>query len=161
MLSLSSIWRDLAYWGYVSGVKDSKSVSPSTITLGTEDVRALFTRGVTRVAERKYVIGLILECFSADLSSARRKFAEAEFWVMPVQLETRSFIEAVVLEDAQLSLPDLPEEEEDSVPLWLRTRRRFTKRQMAHLSPRLGLLNNLPMSIPFQTRLMVFRKFVE
>jgi ubiquitin-protein ligase E3 C len=47
-----------------------------------------------------------------------------------------------------------------TVPLWLRARANFTKRQMAHISPRLGLLNNLPMTVPFRTRLEVFRQFV-
>ena len=46
------------------------------------------------------------------------------------------------------------------IPPWARARQRFTKRQMAFLSPRLGLLNNLPMAVPFKTRLEVFRLFV-
>lgn len=45
VLELAGIWRDLAFWGYMNGVAGLKS--------GSEDVRALFTRGVTRVAERK------------------------------------------------------------------------------------------------------------
>lgn len=58
------------------------------------------------------------------------------------------------------------EESEDAlatgnVPRWAQARQRFTKRQMAYISPRLGLLNNLPMAVPFQTRLEVFRQFVE
>lgn len=50
VLDLSTIWRDLAYWGFMAGV--SAADSP-TRGVGTEEVRSLFTRGVTRVAERK------------------------------------------------------------------------------------------------------------
>lgn len=45
---LSTIWRDLAFWGYMNGVAEH----PSS-TSGTDEVRSLFTRAVTRVAERK------------------------------------------------------------------------------------------------------------
>lgn len=31
---------------------------------------------------------------------------------------------------------------------------------MAYISPRLGLLNNLPMAVPFTTRLKIFRNFI-
>jgi ubiquitin-protein ligase E3 C len=49
----------------------------------------------------------------------------------------------------------------EELPRYARARQRWTKRQMAFISPRLGLLNNLPMAVPFQTRLQVFRQFVE
>ena len=32
---------------------------------------------------------------------------------------------------------------------------------MAYISPRLGLLNNLPMVLPFSTRLEIFQRFIE
>lgn len=50
VLDLSTIWRDLAYWGFMEGVSSGESPSRGP---GTEEVRSLFTRGVTRVAERK------------------------------------------------------------------------------------------------------------
>ena len=46
------------------------------------------------------------------------------------------------------------------LPSRAQARQWFTKRQMARISPRLGLLNNLPMAVPFRTRLEVFRQFV-
>ena len=70
-------------------------------------------------------------------------------------------------EDAELALPNANEEESEAVlaagqiPHWALARQRFSKRQMAYISPRLGLLNNLPMAVPFQTRLEVFRQFVQ
>ena len=51
VLEMAAIWRDLAFWGYMAGV-----APPGQTPLkgrGTEDARSLFTRGVTRVAERK------------------------------------------------------------------------------------------------------------
>lgn len=53
VLDLSTIWRDLAYWGFMGGVAGADGDGPSPRGHGTEEVRSLFTRGVTRVAERK------------------------------------------------------------------------------------------------------------
>jgi ubiquitin-protein ligase E3 C len=50
VLEIAGIWRDLAYWGYMGGVASGTS---SQKGVGTEEVRGMFTRGVTRVAERK------------------------------------------------------------------------------------------------------------
>lgn len=65
----------------------------------------------------------------------------------------RNFIEAVQYEDDELEQGAMSE-----TPRW--GPRHITRRQIASVSPRLGLLNNLPMSVPFQTRLLVFRQFV-
>ncbi|OCF32551.1 ubiquitin-protein ligase E3 C [Kwoniella heveanensis BCC8398] len=165
ILELAGIWRDLAFWGYINGVNSASSTSASDVRdigagagkasagrLGSEEVRGLFTRGVTRVVER----------------SARRKFADPDFWVMRSQMDMRGFVEAAShfgrFEDAELTSSgdaDVEMSESATLPRWARARQRFTKRQMAYISPRLGLLNNLPMSVPFQTRLEVFRKFIE
>ena len=37
----------------------------------------------------------------------------------------------------------------------------INKRQLAYLSPRLGVLNNIPFAIPFDVRVEIFRKFVQ
>jgi ubiquitin-protein ligase E3 C len=49
ILELGAIWRDLAFWGYMIGI------SPDSlyVNVGDEDARALFTKGVTRLAARK------------------------------------------------------------------------------------------------------------
>nr|XP_018265401.1 ubiquitin-protein ligase E3 C [Kwoniella dejecticola CBS 10117]OBR87559.1 ubiquitin-protein ligase E3 C [Kwoniella dejecticola CBS 10117] len=153
ILELAGIWRDLAFWGYMNGVADpaTKATSGAGSQMqnrGNEEVRGLFTRGVTRVVER----------------NARRHFADPDFWVMKSQLDLKGFVEAAVYEDAELAQSnDVDTEMADSstLPRWARARQKFTKRQLAYISPRLGLLNNLPMSVPFQTRLEVFRKFIE
>jgi ubiquitin-protein ligase E3 C len=37
---------------------------------------------------------------------------------------------------------------------------RISKRHMAYISPRLGVLNNIPFAIPFDVRVAIFRTFV-
>lgn len=37
----------------------------------------------------------------------------------------------------------------------------MSKRQVATLSPRLGVLNNIPFAIPFETRVSIFRSFIQ
>lgn len=63
------------------------------------------------------------------------------------------------LEDGQLA--EMDEDESVGTPRYVRSRQRFSRRTMAFLSPRLGLLNNLPMTVPFQTRAEVFRGFIQ
>jgi len=87
-------------------------------------------------------------------------FATFVFFRCPILIAYHSF------EDAELTQPDNEEEVEAAlaagqIPRWAQARQRYTKRQMAYISPRLGLLNNLPMAVPFQTRVEVFRQFVE
>ena len=57
-----------------------------------------------------------------------------------------SFIAAAVFEEQQIKQPV------GASPL--------TKRQVAYMSPRLGVLNNIPFSIPFEVRVSIFRHFV-
>lgn len=193
VLELSVIWRDLAFWGYMAGVHSAggqpgmASAGVSTISgasgsdmRGSEEDRALFTRGVTRLTERKYVSSLaqtLVPCgeapFGKSISqltcpSARRKFAPEEHWPMPGLKDLSGFVEAAVLEDAQLFNPaEIESEEQQSnnhggnTRGRLAARQRFSKRQVAFMSPRLGLLNNLPMAVPFVVRLKVFDQLVK
>lgn len=39
--------------------------------------------------------------------------------------------------------------------------RPYTRRPIADLSPRLGVLNNIPFAIPFEARVKIFRSFIE
>lgn len=101
------------------------------------------------------------------LRSARRRFTPPNFWHMTSMFDLPSFIEAVCVEEQQLEGQDqdaMDEDEDDTtqrVPLALIQRRRqISKRQMALISPRLGLLNNLPMTIPFAARVEIFNEFI-
>lgn len=93
--------------------------------------------------------------------SSRRPFLPDDHWVMITRNEQDAFIEAAVAEDQNLMSGDEGEIPENELPRHTRARQRLTKRQMAYLSPKLGLLNNLPMTVPFITRLEIFRQFVE
>ena len=194
VLELSVIWRDLAFWGYMAGVRSAggqpgqagtggasmSSGAGGSDMRGSEEDRALFTRGVTRLTERKYVSSLartLVSCteapFGTSMSqltcpSARRKFAPEEHWPMPGLKDLSGFVEAAVLEDAQLFNPaEIESEEQQSNNQGgntrgrLTARQRFSKRQVAFMSPRLGLLNNLPMAVPFVVRLKVFDQLVK
>jgi ubiquitin-protein ligase E3 C len=41
------------------------------------------------------------------------------------------------------------------------TLKRFSKRQMAQISPRLGVLNNIPFAISFDDRVGILRRFID
>ena len=36
----------------------------------------------------------------------------------------------------------------------------LSKRQLASISPRLGILNNIPFAVPFEVRVSIFRSFI-
>lgn len=60
-----------------------------------------------------------------------------------------SFVEAAILEEQSFSSPNSE----------LKSRI-LNKRQLASISPRLGILNNIPFAIPFAVRVTIFRHFV-
>lgn len=61
-----------------------------------------------------------------------------------------SFVEAAVFEEQQLKETSVPSTRH--IPL--------SKRQVSYLSPRLGVLNNIPFAIPFEVRVSIFRHFI-
>ncbi|CDO70815.1 hypothetical protein BN946_scf184801.g6 [Trametes cinnabarina] len=79
---------------------------------------------------------------------SRRPFTPPDHWHMTSQLDVNSFIQAAIFEEKQLSQP----ENGRAAAL--------SKRQIAYLSPRLGVLNNIPFAIPFDVRVGIFRQFV-
>lgn len=105
--------------------------------------------------------------------SARRKFAPTDYWIVRGHYEYREFVAQVCEEERELE--ENREDEEDEVMpdandgteqdfrarfgSLIRSRRNISRKQMALISPRLGLLNNLPMTIPFMTRVKIFNTF--
>lgn len=74
---------------------------------------------------------------------------------------SRCAVPDIRYEDAELAnSQDAELDARTDLPRWARQRQRYSKRQMAYISPRLGLLNNLPMAVPFTTRLKIFRNFI-
>ncbi|KAH8114432.1 HECT-domain-containing protein [Phellopilus nigrolimitatus] len=85
---------------------------------------------------------------------SRRPFTPPDHWLISSQLDMTSFVDAAVYEEQALST------DEDASPSTRHGGRALSKRQLAHLSPRLGVLNNIPFAIPFATRVEIFRQFV-
>jgi ubiquitin-protein ligase E3 C len=61
-------------------------------------------------------------------------------------IDIASFAEAAIVEEQQFVRPDGV--------------RSFSRRTIADLSPRLGVLNNIPFAIPFEARVNIFRAFI-
>ncbi|KAI0771097.1 HECT-domain-containing protein [Trametes elegans] len=80
---------------------------------------------------------------------SRRPFTPPDHWLVTAQLDMVSFIQAAIFEEKQLSQPDEG-----------RASASMSKRQIAYLSPRLGVLNNIPFAVPFDVRVGIFRQFV-
>ncbi|KAJ7683722.1 hypothetical protein B0H17DRAFT_1073869 [Mycena rosella] len=76
---------------------------------------------------------------------SRRPFTPPDHWLVSTQIDLRSFVEAALFEEQQISTSHA---------------RAATARQIARLAPRLGILHNIPFSIPFSTRVQVFRSFI-
>ncbi|KAG9308894.1 HECT-domain-containing protein [Chiua virens] len=90
----------------------------------------------------------ITKCLQAiHARESRRPFMPEDHWQLSSQIDMNSFIEAAVYEEQQV--------DESSVP------RSSARRQLVRLSPRLGVLNNIPFAIPFETRVHIFRRFVQ
>lgn len=83
---------------------------------------------------------------------------------MTSQFDLASFIQSVVYEDQQLDTredqPADPRSGEDDAGR-SRHKLNLTKRQMSFISPRLGVLNNIPFVLPFENRVQIFRQFVD
>ncbi|KAF8805019.1 HECT-domain-containing protein [Phlegmacium glaucopus] len=79
---------------------------------------------------------------------SRKPFVPPAHWLVMSELDMQSFIEAAILEEQQISKPDS------------QFSRTLSKRQIAVMSPRLGILNNIPFAIPFEVRVSIFRHFV-
>ncbi|GBE82990.1 HECT-domain-containing protein [Sparassis latifolia] len=89
----------------------------------------------------------ITKCLQAiHARDSRRPFTPADHWLITSQVDMTTFVQAAVFEERQIAQP------EGTRPL--------SKRQVAYLSPRLGVLNNIPFAIPFETRVSIFRHFI-
>ncbi|KZT44623.1 ubiquitin protein ligase [Sistotremastrum suecicum HHB10207 ss-3] len=118
-------------------------------------VFALFTELDQRGLQQQGIRGLRMtwemirergtQCLQAIHSrDSRRPFVPTDHWLRTGEMDLKTFVEAALAE-------------EDDLVAGART---LTKRQLALLSPRLGILNNIPFAIPFDTRVSIFRRFV-
>ncbi|KAG8876937.1 hypothetical protein FRB97_003808 [Tulasnella sp. 331] len=88
----------------------------------------------------------LTKCLKAiHTRDSRRKFTHKDHWLMTSHIDIQSFCEAAIFEEQKLDRT---------------SSRSLSKRQMAYISPRLGVLNNIPFAIPFSARVEIFRDFV-
>ncbi|CCM05435.1 uncharacterized protein FIBRA_07654 [Fibroporia radiculosa] len=89
----------------------------------------------------------LTKCLQAiHVRDSRRPFTPTGHWLVTSQVDMATFVQAAVLEERNLAVPE--------------GARMLSKRQIAYMSPRLGILNNIPFAIPFEVRVSIFRHFV-
>ncbi|KAL7326000.1 ubiquitin-protein ligase (E3) [Mucor circinelloides] len=88
------------------------------------------------------------------MRDSRRNFCPQDHWLIP-DLDTDNFSTEAVAEEFNL---ESEQQQEKNTPL--RPLRMLSKGRLAVISPRLGLLNNIPFVIPFEQRVEIFRMFV-
>lgn len=163
VISFAGLLRNLAFGLYwTEGQADIKQGFVVGTHVSLEDLRALATR-------------LLQQIYIRD---SRRPFCQPGFWSMTSTFDLRSFIQTVVYEESRLeevredqlnNLPHLTSMDPDmdlvERPSPSSTNRgaraRVSQRQLAFISPRLGVLNNIPFVIPFEQRVAIFRTFIE
>ncbi|KAF8638999.1 hypothetical protein AX17_001801 [Amanita inopinata Kibby_2008] len=90
----------------------------------------------------------VTKCLTAiHARDSRKPFVPPDHWLVSSQIDMESFIEAAIFEEQKLT--------DDGYVAGL-----LSKRQVAVMSPRLGILNNIPFAIPFEVRVSIFRHFV-
>lgn len=107
--------------------------------------------------------------FLSTFSSSRKRFCSKDHWLLSMPLNMQSFQQAVILDAESLSREEENEDRDDMRPNaednGSRRQRSINRRQgssqLARLSPRLGVLNNIPFVIRFEDRVAIFRSFVE
>lgn len=93
----------------------------------------------------------LTKCLQAiHARDSRRPFMPQNHWHVDTQIDMSSFIDAAVHE----------EQETDEVS-GLHAASKRHRAYFSHLSPRLGILSNIPFAIPFETRVHIFRLFVQ
>jgi ubiquitin-protein ligase E3 C len=139
--------------------------------------------GMTFSYVRTIVTGVMRMLYERD---SRRRFLPRDHWLMTSRFDMEGFIPAVVMEEERQH--QVREEEEDgdidddqdmsvredtSIVGMARPRRAqqienlrkqqqksARKKVLAAVGPRLEVLQNMPFSIPFETRVQIFRQFV-
>ncbi|TVY78442.1 putative E3 ubiquitin protein ligase [Lachnellula suecica] len=142
--------------------------------------------GMTFNYVRTIVTGVMRMLYERD---SRRKFLPKNHWLMTSRFDMEGFIPAVVMEEERQHEvreegdDDDPEPEEEEDPFGsrrdvglvgmsrprravqieqLRKQQQKAARQkvLAAVGPRLEILQNMPFTIPFETRVQIFRQFV-
>ncbi|KAF8940178.1 hypothetical protein BGZ47_007837 [Haplosporangium gracile] len=101
---------------------------------------------------------------------SRKAFCPKDHWLLSMPLDMNAFKRAVIQDEESLSRDqEVDEHDGDDVTMTdsehVRVQRSINRRQrtsqLARLSPRLGVLNNIPFVIRFEDRVSIFRAFVD
>ncbi|UZJ57310.1 hypothetical protein CBS101457_006630 [Exobasidium rhododendri] len=175
IVALSGLLRNLAfslYWYEGTGGVLNDLSKNSVVGIKTMDLMSL----------RDVLTRLLQQLHHRD---SRRSFAPKDHWLMNNHLDLKSFIESVVLEEDELnqyqegaeesntmmevdedSIGDDEANQRTTISSRIASRRGgnlrgggLSARSLAYLSPRLGVLNNIPFVIPFEVRVEIFHQF--
>lgn len=155
--SLASLLRNLAfalYWYEGTG----------PLATGTTEAQ-LPGLPVTFGRLRELVTKLIQQSHARDV---RHHFMSEGGWLMVPSVELQSFVQSVVTEEKALAAER--DEDDTTEPVSTNTsggamdlarRTATTKRVNTFLTPRLGVLNQIPFVVPFEVRVEIFRQFIQ
>ncbi|KAI1321825.1 hypothetical protein EDD11_000101 [Mortierella claussenii] len=158
VITLSSAVRDVAFllWWNDNALDMEASLGRS------QNLRIGYLRDITTKLTRQL-----------HARDSRKAFCPKDHWLLSMPLDMSAFKRAVIQDEESLSRDQEDEDMdgEDSVVTGLdssqrqrainRRRRGLKGSQLARLSPRLGVLNNIPFVIRFEDRVAIFREFVE
>ncbi|TIB72711.1 hypothetical protein E3Q23_03282 [Wallemia mellicola] len=146
VVSLSSILRNAAFALYTM---ETDETIP-TLGFKMTSVRSIITKLARQIHER----------------DSRKQFTSPGHWLMTSELDLRAFCDAVIVEEKKLEEEDSDVEMVDVNNSSSRNSRRIkntkslSKQQLAQVSPKLGILNNIPFVIPFDSRVSILRELI-
>ncbi|KAJ4861670.1 HECT-domain (ubiquitin-transferase) domain-containing protein [Trichoderma breve] len=149
---LDSYWGDSSRNAEEPRGSSKSSASDVSTKLDLESLRAIITTTLKMLYER----------------DSRKHFLSADHWLMTSKLEKEDFIGAVIAEEErqiQEQADDSDMEADDSQePSLERIKanqmRAQRERRLAEMGPKLEVLKHIPFVVPFETRVMIFRQFV-
>ncbi|KAJ8508844.1 hypothetical protein ONZ45_g8914 [Pleurotus djamor] len=127
------------YWKPPEEATASSILSLAGIRLSWDGIRDIMTKCLLAIHAR----------------DSRKPFTPLDHWLVTSRFDVQSFVEAAVFEERELGA-----ESGDPSSSSTHTTRNLSARQLAYLSPRLGILNNIPFAIPFAIRVSIFRTFI-
>ncbi|KAI8140679.1 hypothetical protein BJV82DRAFT_622100 [Fennellomyces sp. T-0311] len=113
---------------------------------GSLDMESILGSTGIRISQLRNTVTHVLQ--QIHTRDSRRTFCPADHWLIK-KLDTEGFSSDAVAEE--FSLENNPEQQS----------RQPSKTRLALISPRLGVLNNIPFVIPFEQRVEIFRMFVQ
>ncbi|KAG0212100.1 hypothetical protein BGX28_006861 [Mortierella sp. GBA30] len=154
VITLSSVVRDVAFllWWNDNALNMESNLG------GFKNLKVGYLRDI--------VTRLTRQLHSRD---SRRSFCPRDHWLVSMPLDMSAFKRAVIQDEDSLSREQDQEEhdgEDTNMDDMGHARgQRYANRhqrssQLARLSPRLGVLNNVPFAIRFKDRVAIFREFV-